>query len=67
MSSSLLDTSAGVLSRSAAILFCFAISIELYCSQRSPSQTFYIKNRKKLQNIVKKKKIVINSLTFTGK
>lgn len=43
MSSSLLDTSAGVLSRSAAMLFCLAISMELYCSHKSPSQTFYEK------------------------
>lgn len=40
MSSSRLETSAGVLSRSAAMLFCLATSIELYCSHRSPSQTF---------------------------
>jgi len=55
MSSSLLDTSAGVLSRSAAMLFCFAISIELYCSQRSPSQTFYIKKKKSVTKYCKKK------------
>jgi hypothetical protein len=66
MSSSLLDTSAGVLSRSAAMLFCFAISIELYCSQRSPSQTFYIKMRNSVTPNVKQE-LLINSLTLTGK
>lgn len=40
MSSNFLETSAGVLSRSAAMDLCLLESRELNCSQRSPSMTF---------------------------
>lgn len=51
ISSNFLETSLAVRSKSSAMLFCLAGSIELNCSQRSPSMTFCKQVRKKLENL----------------